>query len=200
MISSMAGADSTTSTMQSFLHFVLSSQCIFEKLMTEITRSTSSENLSYPHCTYDEVQDLSYFQACLKETMRLRPAFGIAMERQIVNSDGAVLEGKWYPQGTKVAVNSWVVHRDKDIFGDDAEIFRPERWLENKERSKVMDRHMVHVSSCTPASVPRVQSANSAALFAVRRWLSYLHWPKSRLTRAEQSPSHPSPRIRHPAR
>lgn len=32
---------------------------------------------------------------------------------------------------TAVGVNPWVVHRDKEVFGDDAESFRPDRWLKN---------------------------------------------------------------------
>ena len=28
-----------------------------------------------------------------------------------------------------MGVNPWVVHRDRSVFGEDVEIFRPERWL-----------------------------------------------------------------------
>ena len=27
-------------------------------------------------------------------------------------------------------MNPWVVHRDRDVFGEDAEFFRPDRWLQ----------------------------------------------------------------------
>lgn len=33
------------------------------------------------------------------------------------------------PAQTVVGANSWVIHQDKDIFGADADTFRPERWL-----------------------------------------------------------------------
>ncbi|KAF3404255.1 hypothetical protein DPV78_002408 [Talaromyces pinophilus] len=33
-----------------------------------------------------------------------------------------------------VGVSTWVAHRNKDIFGEDAETFRPERWIENPEK------------------------------------------------------------------
>ena len=32
------------------------------------------------------------------------------------------------PQGTQVSVNFGAMHRDKDIWGDDTDEFRPERW------------------------------------------------------------------------
>ena len=38
---------------------------------------------------------------------------------------------------------AWVLHRDREVFGDDADIYRPERWLE--EDTKTMNRHMYQV-------------------------------------------------------
>jgi len=32
-----------------------------------------------------------------------------------------------------VGMNSWVIHQDKDIFGQDAASFIPERWLRDEE-------------------------------------------------------------------
>jgi cytochrome P450 len=54
------------------------------------------------------------------------------------------LPGQHYPGGTQVAVNGWVLHRNKTGFGEDAEIYRPERWLHPD--SKEMHRHMYQVS------------------------------------------------------
>ena len=35
------------------------------------------------------------------------------------------------PQGSNVYIYVYVLHRRKDIYGEDANIFRPERWDEN---------------------------------------------------------------------
>lgn len=29
-----------------------------------------------------------------------------------------------------VGVNPWVIHRNQDVFGEDVEEFRPDRWLQ----------------------------------------------------------------------
>lgn len=37
------------------------------------------------------------------------------------------------PKGGLVSWNLWALHRRKDYFGEDAEDFRPERWLDEGE-------------------------------------------------------------------
>jgi len=45
---------------------------------------------------------------------------------------GDTINGVFLPAGTKIGVNMWALLRRKDVFGDDADVFRPERWLEVK--------------------------------------------------------------------
>ncbi|KAM0715931.1 hypothetical protein Q7P37_008445 [Cladosporium fusiforme] len=133
-----AGSDSTASTMQSFCHFVLRDPAIHSHLQHEIDSATSAGTLSY-FPQWNETQALPYFQACLKEAMRMRPAVGLNITR-VVPPEGAEIGGKRYPGGTRVAVNGWVLHRDEEVFGLDASVFKPERWLEGD--AKNMDRYM----------------------------------------------------------
>ncbi|ETI21441.1 hypothetical protein G647_07788 [Cladophialophora carrionii CBS 160.54] len=132
-----AGSDSTASTMQSFFWYVLANKRVYEKLVEEIMSANLSEMVQY-----NESQNLPYFQACLKEAMRIAPAVGLNITRK-VPPGGAEIDGVKLPAGTAVAVNGWVLHRHKGIFGEDADVFRPERWLEgDKEKIKLMERCM----------------------------------------------------------
>lgn len=137
-----AGSDSTASTMQSFCWNVLSHKNVYDRLVAEILGANLSDMVGF-----EEAQrDLPYFQACLKEAMRLQPAVGLNITRK-VPIGGAEIDGKKIPGGTEVAVNGWVLHRDPSIWGNDADVFRPERWLDvNKERLREMDRSMFQVS------------------------------------------------------
>jgi len=45
------------------------------------------------------------------------------------------------PGGTVVGINAWVVQRDRSVYGEDADEYRPERWLEaGEEELKGMER------------------------------------------------------------
>ena len=129
--------------MQSFLFQTLSSPGVYSKVCAEISAADKAGQLS-DLVTYAEAQQLPYFQAALKEAMRVRPAVGLNITRH-VPPEGASIDGKWYPGDTRVAVNAWVLHRDRAVFGQDADVFRPERWFE--DNAKEMDRHMYQVST-----------------------------------------------------
>lgn len=80
----------------------------------------------------EESITLPYLNACFKEAGRIHPPFGLHLER-VVPPEGLEVCGKMLPGGTIVGMNAWVVHRDPDVFGTDADAWRPERWLEGDE-------------------------------------------------------------------
>ncbi|KAI0471489.1 cytochrome P450 [Xylariaceae sp. FL0804] len=147
-----AGSDSTASTMQSFFWHVLSAPRVHAALLAEIDAAVASGAIpAHGTVEWTQAQALPYFQACLKEAMRLRPAVGLNITRYAPpggvelptggGPDGAG-SGLRVPGGTRLAVNGWVLHRDAATFGADAEAYRPSRWLEDAERARVMERYM----------------------------------------------------------
>lgn len=123
--------------MQSFCHFVLSNLDVYSRLKEEIRGADLS-----PEVGWQEAQNLPYFQACLTETMRMRPAVGLSIPRYLPPT-GATIDGQQYPGGMVASVNAWVVHRDEALFGEFPDQFRPERWL--KSDTKEMKMHMYQV-------------------------------------------------------
>lgn len=96
-------------------------------LRRELDEATTSGALSDP-ATFLQAQELPYLQVCIMEALRVHPAVGASMTR-VVGSEGLHIAGTFFPAGTEVGINPWVIHNNKSIFGPDAHVFRPERWL-----------------------------------------------------------------------
>ena len=97
--------------------------------------------------TYRQSLQMPYLQAVLKEALRIHPATGLPLGRQVPEG-GASICGSFFPAGTVVGVNSWVAHANKGVFGSDADQFRPERWLVEKQEYAVLDQYFLSVSCC----------------------------------------------------
>lgn len=63
---------------------------------------------------------------------------------RIAPKGGVEIGGVTFPEGTTVGINPWVFHRDKDIWGQDADEFKPERWL--VEDAARLDKYFIPVS------------------------------------------------------
>jgi cytochrome P450 len=133
--------------LSSIFYFLLKNpRCLF-KLRAEIdTLSKSSLPLS-PRFPYNALQSLPYLSACIKESFRLHPPAAFSLER-ITPPTGARICGRDLPGGVIVACNAWTLHRDKAVFGEDVDVFRPDRWLENDgvplAKAKEMGRTLFH--------------------------------------------------------
>ncbi|PSK59404.1 Isotrichodermin C-15 hydroxylase [Elsinoe australis] len=136
-----AGSDTTSVSLSGILYHLIKNPDKMTKLRAEIDAKASQGDLS-PLTTYAQAQSLPYLQACIKEGLRMHPATGLPLMR-VVPSGGATIAGHYFPSGSVVGVNSWVAHRNRQIFGADADRFVPERWLESGERSGRMERYFM---------------------------------------------------------
>ena len=139
----IAGSDTTSITLAAIFYYLLKHQSVYRRLVAEIdvlvdARVGSITDKQKP-ITYSESLKMPYLQAVFKESMRLHPAVGLPLER-VVPPGGATFCGVTLPEHTIVGINAWVVHRDKEIFGEDADLYRPERWLESEEKTRKMER------------------------------------------------------------
>jgi cytochrome P450 len=141
-----AGSDTTAISLRSMFYYFCKTPHAYKKLVAEIDEMDTQGKLSNP-ITFAESNQMPYLQACMKEAMRMHPAVGLLLER-VVPEGGATFAGRHLPAGTVVGANPWVVARDKEVYGDDAEAFRPERWLEaDAARLKLMDRNYLAFGS-----------------------------------------------------
>lgn len=61
------------------------------------------------------------------------------LHREVPSPGATILGDEIVPEGTDVGVNNWVMGRNKMLYGEDAETFRPERWLDEKQAAMLKD-------------------------------------------------------------
>ena len=141
-----AGSETTAISLAAVFYYLLRNRPCYIRLMEELDEAINAgvvENRPNGLVTWAESQKLPYLDSCIKEAFRLHPAAGLPLER-VVPPCGMEICGQLIPGGTIVGCSAWVIHRRPEIFGEDVEKYRPERWLEaNKESKKSMDGCMI---------------------------------------------------------
>lgn len=138
-----AGSDTTAILLRTTIHSLLSHPATLTSLLSELDSLPPSP--SSASVTFKQTRSLPYLDACIKEAGRLHPPFGLPLER-VVPPEGATVCGQRFAGGTVIGMSPWVVHRDRDVFGEDAGLWRPERWLDcDHERRRRMEAGLLTV-------------------------------------------------------
>lgn len=170
----LAGADSTATALRTTFLYILTSPPAYAKLRSEITAAIDEGNISFPVIKNTEAQNLPYLQACIQEGLRLfMPLQGLA-GRVSPSPDGVTFNGVFIPPGTEIGISTYAIGHRRDIYGPDADTFRPERWIENdSETVKKFERTNELVfgsgrSSCLGKGIALMEL--SKAIFEVSRY------------------------------
>ena len=102
-------------------------------------RAESSSHPATPHSS-------SVLNAVIKETMRLNAPFPTAFPRSITHgAENAIPDlTAPLPAGTLVSANTYILGHSPDIWGEDAEDWKPDRWLvPERERKELEDKFVV---------------------------------------------------------
>ena len=125
-----AGSETTAISLSAVFYYLLKTPAALARLRREIddaARAGRFADCETGLVTWHESQALPYLDMCVKEAFRLHPAPGLPMER-IVPAGGLEIAGRRVEGGTIVGCSAWVLHRDEAVFGEDVEVYRPERW------------------------------------------------------------------------
>lgn len=114
---------------------------IYTTLRSEIRNAVARGQISTP-VQDSEAKHLVYLQACILEGLRKFPPVTQLLER-VVPPGGDTLGGFHLPGGTFVGLNMWGLQLDKEVYGDDADLFRPERWL-TEDAAQLEAMHQTH--------------------------------------------------------
>jgi cytochrome P450 len=104
--------------------YIITNQHVQATLLEEISNGSISSPI-----TDAESRKLPYLQAVIKEGLRIYPPVtGLFLKE--VPAGGDTINGLFIPGKTRIGWSSFGLMRNEKVWGDDANMFRPERWLE----------------------------------------------------------------------
>ncbi|TFK91279.1 cytochrome P450 [Polyporus arcularius HHB13444] len=124
LVAIQAGSDNTSITMSLSLYFLLAEPRYYKKLQAELDKAFPNPTGPLP---VNELMALPLLNAAINETLRFSSPYFIP---RIVPDGGAVIEGKYIPAKTIVALAAYSQQTSAENFYPDPQTYRPERWLE----------------------------------------------------------------------
>ncbi|KAL6415740.1 benzoate 4-monooxygenase cytochrome p450 [Ilyonectria robusta] len=152
LVNLLAGADTTAITIRAIFWYALHNREAYKKLEAEILAADLADIASFSsaralpcelpfrgHLSTSNAADKrsTDFEAVVREAMRMHPGVCMLLERYVPDSGLKLPDGRYIPAGTAVGINPYVVGRNKGIWGDDADTYRPERWLQNEDETDI---------------------------------------------------------------
>ncbi len=132
LILTFAGHDTSGHT----LTFLLYELCKNLECQQELIREIDTYWSRHSDPTYESFHELPFMTQCITETLRLWPALANGTWRQLEHDD--TLQGHHgdkvvVKKGTYVQIMNWTRHRNKELWGESADIFDPHRHFEDSE-------------------------------------------------------------------
>ncbi|KAI2778425.1 cytochrome P450 monooxygenase [Daldinia loculata] len=134
MLQLLAGSDTSAITIRTTLMYIVATPRVYSQLKTMIKQCVERNEVSAP-ITYEEAQKLPYLKAVILEGIRIRSPVPYGHFKK-TPPEGDTINGIFIPGGTAIGHNSLAMTRSEAIFGEDVEVFRPERFLECDEKTK----------------------------------------------------------------
>lgn len=125
--------------------------------------------------SFDTVQNTSlpYIAAVFNESLRLHPP--VPIELKECTSQTTFPDGTWLPKGAIVIWATWAMGHSKNIWGQDADDFRPSRWLIDDDRGinmatlRTMSAYEFPVFNGGPRSCLGKKMAELLAVYVIAR-------------------------------
>ncbi|KAK0645431.1 putative N-alkane-inducible cytochrome P450 [Cercophora newfieldiana] len=126
----LAARDTTAGLLSSVFYFLARHPDVWRELAAEVAQ------LEDRIPDYDAIKSMRYLRAVLDETLRLHPPVPVNIRFAIRDTTlplGGGTDGRapiFVAKGTAINYSVWAIHRLPEVYGADAEDFRPQRWLD----------------------------------------------------------------------
>ncbi|KAI0355161.1 cytochrome P450 [Trametes cingulata] len=136
----LAAMDTTSNALSRILHQLTLHPEVQEKLREEIVRARDDGTGRLRDLDYDEVMELPYLDAVCRETLRRFPPVSslmrvarkdgvLPLSAPVPALDGTMLESIPVKKGTRIITDILGSNTNKEIWGEDAYEWNPERWM-----------------------------------------------------------------------
>ncbi|KAG9315222.1 cytochrome P450 [Chiua virens] len=155
-----AGFETTTTAICRILWILASKPRVQARLRSEVRDAKRNyalvhditgpwEDISLP---YDVLMELPYLDAIVRETLRVHPPTSLLsrtvradtvlpLYRPIKSVSGEKLSAIAIPKGTTVIISILAANHNKDLWGEDASEWSPDRWLNAAGKRVPLNRH-----------------------------------------------------------
>ncbi|KAI9450250.1 cytochrome P450 [Russula earlei] len=121
-----AGTETTITTLSWWALAMIAFPEVQRKAQAELDAVVGRDRLP----TFADAPHLPYLGAVIREILRWRPALPLGVAHAASEDDW--YEGMFIPKGSICIPNAWHCNHDRAVFGEDADEFRPERYLDEQ--------------------------------------------------------------------
>jgi cytochrome P450 len=131
----IAGKDTTAALLSWFLYMLCKNPLVQEKIVQEIRdvtfshEKTTDVNGFVESINEEALDEMHYLHAALSETLRLYPP--VPVDMRCAENDDVLPDGHRVSKGDNIYYIAYAMGRMTYIWGQDAEEFKPERWLKD---------------------------------------------------------------------
>ncbi|QRV78958.1 cytochrome P450 family protein [Ceratobasidium sp. AG-Ba] len=141
----IAGSDTTSNSSCAITYYLAANPACQRRLQAELDNNLPRVPSAHPPITqsgapplpppqvaarFADIKSLPYLQACINEGLRLHSTSGVGLPRVIPPGLSLEIGGERFNEGTILSVPTYSVHHSEEVWGEDSELYRPERWLE----------------------------------------------------------------------
>ncbi|KAI0904509.1 cytochrome P450 [Ustulina deusta] len=140
----LAGSDTTSTALRATLWLLCTHPEVLARLRAELREKMAEDGPEENKggnenqtgvWKFTKSEQCPYLQAVLYESLRLFPPAAVTLDR-VVPAGGMMAGPHHVPAGTVVGTSPWVIQRLPELWGSDADKFRPERWLDKETESQ----------------------------------------------------------------
>ncbi|KAI0628830.1 cytochrome P450 [Trametes polyzona] len=142
----LAAMDTTSNALARILSLLAEHQDVQEKLRAELVQARDDGTGKLRDLDYDEVMELPYLDAICRETLRRYPPVTrlvrevrkdatLPLSAPIRGVDGTMIDSIPVTKGMRIFTDIQASNCSKELWGDDADEWKPERWLKPLPRA-----------------------------------------------------------------